>query len=125
MPLFVKAVPKIKGEKNIYGPYPEKRLHNVVTYARMSSAKAKYRPRREVYWFCGAAGPMLIRVYEHGRRVYPPEEKGNGARQQYQAIRECLARTGGRCATVTTTPTEKSFKASRRLPARFVCPFPG
>lgn len=126
MPLYVRAVPERKGEKNIFGPYPENKLQNTVTFARISSQKARFRPRREVYWICGGESPpILIRVYERGRRIFPPEDKSDGAREQYRAIRECLSRARGRCDAPpgASLPNADVFLKAKRLTGRFVCPF--
>lgn len=127
MPLYVRAVPERPKEKNIYGPYPENKLQDIVTFARISSQKARFRPRREVYWICGGdSRPTLIRVYERGRRIFPPEEKGNGAREQYRAVRECLSRARGKCDVPPGAPLPKTGELlkAKRLTERFVCPFP-
>jgi hypothetical protein len=125
MPLYVRAAPEKKNEKNIYGPYPENKLQDIVTFARISSQKARFRPRREVYWVCGTGAPILVRVYESGRRIYPPESRGDGAREQYRFIRECLSRARGKCDVRPGTPSlsTRDFLKARRLKKKFVCPF--
>lgn len=126
MPLYVRARPRRAGEKSIFGPYDERRLLDIVRFARISSAQApkRGRPRREVHWVCGRGAPTLLRVYDKGRRVFPREEKGDGAREEFRELRKCLARAKGRCKRgAPKRVTGKLLDRSKRLRKEFACPF--
>lgn len=123
MPIFVKASPHVPGERDIYGPYDEHNLRNVVTFARISSARAKKRNRREVYWVCGRRKPMLLRTYLNGGRVFPKGKRRTTTSEQFKVLVECLAKATGKCkAGVPKEITSTHLKKHRSLPKRFTCP---
>jgi hypothetical protein len=120
MPIFVRATPVVKGEKEVYGPYTDDKLLNVVNFARISSKRSKDRKTREVIWVCGKRAPMILRIYHDGIRTFPKGKRGDRTEETFKAMNACMKTAGDACKVGEGTP-EQLIKGRKRVIAP-ACP---